>query len=435
MLTSVTTADRRARRAWWFVYGAWTIMTAQALLFIIRYGHATPVIDELDFIPAVDGEEPFWPWIWQLHNEHRFVLPRLIWLPLTQFTGSYRSGCFVSLAGVSAIALVMVRVARRLRGRLHVADAFFPVSLLHLGHWENLRMGYQLCFMLNLVFAALLLQTILTTNRDNMPRRGWQAGVWTLLLLSCGAVGLAFGPFTALWLVLLFAWVRWARPPLADRARAWRLLIPVILVPAYIAVYLQGFARPAHHADPIVVWGSLSEAAWQGLRSALQALSMAFGPAAIGLWPASAFVVGLALFESVIHLARAIVGKKDERPRSSGLLLFLGAVVFMAYGIGWGRSVFLMADGSPGDMGMSSRYGWIVWPALGAIYFQTLIDGSERLARWGPMVLFAIVVAMLPFNTGTGIWVGEKEKAAQAANSLGETGPFPDSPRLVSKSP
>ena len=42
--------------------------------------------------------------------------------------------------------LWLMRLAAQLRGRPHWADVFFPVSLLHLGHWENFLMGYQICF-------------------------------------------------------------------------------------------------------------------------------------------------------------------------------------------------------------------------------------------------------------------------------------------------
>src|SRR5262249_14424226 len=70
-------------------------------------------------------------------------------------------------------------------------------------HWENLRMGYQIVFMMNLAFAAILLRVIVLTNRANLLRRGVEAGLTTLLLLGCGAGGLAFGPFMAIWLVAL----------------------------------------------------------------------------------------------------------------------------------------------------------------------------------------------------------------------------------------
>lgn len=413
MLTSAATDERRARRTWWFVYGAWAVLSLQALIFVILYPHSGPIIDEWEFITAVTGEESFWPWLWKLHNEHRFPLPRLIWLPLTQWTGDFRAGCYVSLVAVCLFTLQMIRLAARMRGQLHFADAFFPLTLLHVGHWENLRMGYQIVFMMNLVLAGWLLQIILTTSRDNLLRRGVQGGIVTLLLLGCGAGGLAFGPFMAVWLAYLFLLIVCTKS--AGRRRAIALPMLAILFTVYIGLYLQGYHRPAHHRDPIETWGSQSAAAWQALRSAMQALSMAFGPGAIGLWPASAFIVGLVSFECIMHLARASIARVADRPRIVGLLLYFGAVLFMAFGIGWGRCVFLTADGQPGDMGFASRYCWIVWPGLAAIYFQWLLFGSKRQARWIPIVLFGITAAMLPFNVATGFIEGVKHQAYHAA--------------------
>ena len=411
MLTSTAASiDPAARRTFWFVYGLWAILTLQLLVFVVRYPHNGPLIDEWEFIPALMDEEPFWPWLWKLHNEHRFPLPRLIYYPLFKVTHDFRAGCYVSLLGISAFTLLMISTAKRLRGRLHFADAFFPITLLHTGHYENLVMGYQICFMMIAVFSGLLLRVIVLTDRTNLMRRGFEAGLATFLLLGCGAGGLAFAPFMAIWLIALVLWRLRARSHTEGRYLI-SLLILAVLMLVYIGLYLRGYARPEWHPDPVEVWGSHREAAWQSLRIALQALSMAFGPAAIGLWPVSALLICVIAFECALMLVRIIAFQIAERPRAAGLLLYLGAMAFMAMGIGWGRSGFLTADGRPGEMGLVSRYSWIMWPALAAIYFQWLIYGGKRFARWVPIVMFGIVTVMLPFNVATGFIEGEKHKA------------------------
>src|SRR5207248_513046 len=143
-------------------------------------------------------------------------------------------------------------------------------------------------------------------------------------------------------------------------------------------------------------------AALQALRSGFQAASMAFGPAAIGIWPASVLIISLIALESAIQLIRIGLSQPEERFRATGLLLFLAAVAFMSYGIGWGRCTFLADDGGPGGMGLSSRYGWIVWPGLGTLYFQWLIYGGNRVSHCAPIALLVITVIMLPFNVVTG---------------------------------
>ncbi|MCE9534032.1 MAG: hypothetical protein K8T89_23350 [Planctomycetes bacterium] len=408
MLTSTSAQDRAAKRTWWFVYGVWAALTLQALHFVIFFPTTGPIIDEWEFIPAVTQEEPFWPFLWKLHNEHRFPLPRLIWLPLTQFTKNFQTGCYISLIGMSLVTVLMIRTAAAVRGRLHFADAFFPISMLHLGHWENWRMGYQICFMLNLVLAAILLRIIVLTKRDRLGSRGIQAGVTTLLLLGCGAGGLAFGPFMALWLGALIYWLVRSSPNSGGWKQSSWLLVLAALIPVYVILYLQGFHRPGHHADPLEVWGSTSRAAWQALRSALQSLSMAFGPAGSfqpapeWIWTVFAVLICLIGFICVIHLLWALSKRPEVRPRTLGLLLYLSAMAFMAYGIGWGRCVFLTDDGKPGYMGLSSRYAWIMWPAIGAIYFIWLTAARAWLTRWIPIFMFVVVTLMLPFNIATG---------------------------------
>ncbi len=72
-MTSLVVTNRGYNRSTWrLVYGSWAILVLLNLMFIIRYSAPGPIIDEWDFISAVTGEEDFWPWMWQLHNEHRF---------------------------------------------------------------------------------------------------------------------------------------------------------------------------------------------------------------------------------------------------------------------------------------------------------------------------------------------------------------------------
>ena len=411
MLTSTpAVTDRHTRRTFRFVYGIWALMTLQALVFVVRYAHVDPIVDEWEFIPAFTGEEPYGPWLWKLHNEHRFPLPRLFWLPLTQLAGRFDVGCYVTLLSISLFTLFAIRLARQLRGRLHFADAFFPLSLLHTGHYENMQMGYQICFMLVIVLAGLLLWVILKTDRSNLLRRGVQAGFLTALLLGCGAGGLAFGPFMAIWMIAVAIWSLTAKPRAERKSSLFWVALLTAIIPVYIGFYLQGYHRPSHHDDPLAIWGSTTEAAWQAGRSALQALSMAFGPGAIGLWPYSAFAICLIAVECAILLVRVLIRSPEERPRALGILLFLGAVAFMAFGIGWGRCTFLTKEDLPGYMGLSSRYCWIMWPALGAIYYMGLIYGKDRWAKWAPIALFSALAAMLPFNVGTGYFEGEHHR-------------------------
>src|SRR5262249_55502982 len=152
------------------------------------------------FIPVLFGEKPIGPWLWELHNEHRFPLPRLIYVGLFRATGDLRAGCLVSLFGISLTAAGLMHLARRVRGRASLTDAVFPLLLIHVGQGENLYMGYQLAFMLTAALAAGLLAVIVwpspalahASGSDSF-RRGLLATLLGWLLLTCGAAGLAYG--------------------------------------------------------------------------------------------------------------------------------------------------------------------------------------------------------------------------------------------------
>src|SRR5438309_3316190 len=54
--------------------------------------------------------------------------------------GDFRIGMVANTLMLAGLCLAMILTARRIRGgQTRLADAFFPLALLHLGHWENMR--------------------------------------------------------------------------------------------------------------------------------------------------------------------------------------------------------------------------------------------------------------------------------------------------------
>jgi len=139
----------------------------------------------------------------------------------------------------------------------------------------------------------------------------------------------------------------------------------------------------------------------ESARVALEAQSMAFGPAATGLWPVIGLivlVVGIKVtFDLAIHIRRDL--------RFAGLLLYLGAGAAVAFGIGWGRSGFMY------DMGFAWRYGWITLPFLFAAYFTWLLRGG-RVAAYGSCALALVALVLAPVNAISGFLNAEKKVRA-----------------------
>ncbi|HSQ56300.1 MAG TPA: hypothetical protein VLM40_11220, partial [Gemmata sp.] len=252
----------------------WAAMSVCAAAFVFFFGSNAPWGDEWNFVPAVVNAEPTLPWLWEQHNEHRLPLTRAVYYLLFQLTHDFRAGMYAQVVLLSALSLALMKFAERLRGRPAWYDAFFPVSLLNLGHWENFIMGYQLFFVIFTVLPTGIIVVAIRTTRENAFRSGVVAGILLLLAMLSGAFGLALAPPVGLWLVYL-AVIVWRRDA------KWKALVLVGIVAvaaAYFIPYFDGYHRPAHHPE----FGKQQD------RERIPAmtgiiLSLAFGP---GLGPA-----------------------------------------------------------------------------------------------------------------------------------------------------
>jgi hypothetical protein len=403
--SATSRSDLRARV---LLFVVWLVMFAQGLVYVTRYALINPYVDEWAFIPVLFGERPVGPWLWELHNEHRFPLPRLIYVGLFRLSGDLRAGCLVSFLGISLLAAGLVRLARSIRGRSHPADAAFPLLLMHTGQGENLYMGYQMAFMMTTALAGTLLAVIVSTSWGQNPasapprpagaeagfcphasnhfRRGMQATILGWLLLTCGAAGLVYAVAAAAWIVLLIAFGRLS----PGQRLTLGLLVPI--TPIYVAAYFHGYVRPSHHPP--------SAGVIESARIGLEAQAMAFGPAATGMWPYIGILillVGLVVAFQTVYRAAG----RGLDPRFAGLFLFVGAAAAVAFGIGWGRSGFI------DDMGFAWRYGWITSPFVVATYFTWLLWGG-RVATYGPAAVALMALVLAPVNIASGFLNGEK---------------------------
>ena len=363
-------------------------MVLQALVFVVRHALTNHYVDEWEFMPALYGEEPALPWLWKLHNEHRFPLPRIVYLAMFWLTGDLRTGCYVSLAGMSALALGLMELSRRVRGRASLADAVFPLLLLQAGADENWYMGYQICFMLALVLACGQLAAMIGVTRENQFQRGVWVGLLGIASLMCGAAGVAYG-------AMALFWVGWQGIS-GDLSRPRRAVLVgfALVAPVYVALYRQGYRRPAHHPA--------SAGVYESIRVGLEAQSMALGPAATGVWPVIGIVLlalGVATFVWIIHNAWI---DRERRPAWTGLLAMLAGSAGLDFGIGWGRSGF------EDEMGFAWRYGWITLPGLVTMWFACLMNPAQKFVARMPALLAFGVLLMTPFNIASGFRDAEK---------------------------
>jgi uncharacterized membrane protein len=398
------------------VWLLWAGTLASLLVAIARDGRNIPFEEDWLMVGPMTGHESDLPsWLWSQNSEHRLPLPRLINLGLLRTTGDFRSTMLFDTLALAAVAAAMILVARRLRGgRTSVADGFFPLLLLHLGHWDNLVWGWQIQFVLPTVLACVLLLVIVA--RPTPPGYG-TAVVAALALIGLplsGANGLVFTPTLAAWLAYA-AWTRRRSPDSGRRAAAWLPAGAAVVAVVLCVVYFIGY-----EASP---WNQASPSTGATLATAAKFLALSLGPAASKRWLLCGSIAVLVFLVGFGLLIAAYRGNRDERLRILGLLAFFVAAMVLALAVGWGRAGRTAATGR-----MPTRYVLLAAPGLCAVYFTAMVVGRPRMARALPAVLAALLALLLPFNTRVGFerraWFGagfasfEQDLAAGAPGAL-----------------
>jgi len=103
------------------------------------YGYNVPWREDWVMVPALTGNEPhLLGWLWAQTMEHRTLILRTVYLTILWKTdGDFRVGMITDVLLLGTLSLAMILTARRIRGgHTRLADGFFPLVFLHLGHAE-----------------------------------------------------------------------------------------------------------------------------------------------------------------------------------------------------------------------------------------------------------------------------------------------------------
>jgi len=362
----------------------WLFMTVAGLGLVARYGSNVPSWDEWDIVPTMTGVQPITlEWLWSQHNEHRIPVPRLVMLALFRIFGDdFRIGMYLNVLLMAALALGLIYVARRIRGRTALVDIYFPLILLNFSHSVNFLWGWQVEFAVSTALAGGVLLIIAASGRR--PTMAALVGVWLLLLLlvGCGAHGVALVPAIACWLG--YCGVVRMRSGEPNARRDGSLIVAMGLSAiAMAALYFVGFNRVPYHPskrNPLRI-----------LPASIKFLTAGFGTAVRPLWPLSGhFAVGLLLM-GLATLAIVARVRPAERYRATGLLAFLGAMGSLALGLGMGRDAF------------EPRYIILSVPALCCIFLSFVAFDPLKISKYGTIAMFLSSVLLLWSNTGWGI--------------------------------
>jgi dolichol-phosphate mannosyltransferase len=375
-----------------FVRSVWLIMTAIALVCIIKFGRNIPLAEDWFFVPQITGVQSDLPsWLWEPNNEHRIPLPKImLYSSIKILNNDFRAGMYLNLIFLSAISLLMIFTAQKLRhGNSSYNDAFFPIIIMHIGHWPNIVWGWQFSFVLPMVLSSACLIIIV---RDEIVTSLLSVKIFVISLVAltlCGANGLIFVPFLIVWIIFML-FLSPHKKELPKKNKIY-LIVSAIITIILFCIYFIGLERPS--------WIPTNPGLRETLKTSAQFIAIAFGPAALKNWRIfSVFLIFLSIITGFWALYKYIKNNTKEKITHVGICLFFIAVVIFTFALGYGRAGTI-------ENGMPYRYALPSVPLLLIIYFIWELHKS-KVGRFINTLLFLIALFILPLNIKAGLFWG-----------------------------
>src|SRR5579862_199425 len=230
--------------------GALTV--ALALYIVITTYSSLPYWDGWTQIEvAANGRSPLSPaWLWEQHNEHRLVIPKLFLAVDLLFFRARQAFLLTSIFVIQLMHLMLLSWSMRAlggwKGTLWRAGTGVAAFCLFCPtQSENLTWGFQVCFVLPPFFATLSFVALLLYGRET--RQGEAARAPRFLLLSIlaafgAAYSLAAGSLVWPLLVAEAAFLRLGRRILCMLSAAGAISI---------GLYAWHYAKPEGHGSPL----------------------------------------------------------------------------------------------------------------------------------------------------------------------------------------
>ena len=384
-----------------FVLVVFAAMLAAAHVFVARYSSTVPLWDDLEWAPYIHASSHIpGDWWWSPFNEHRIPLPRVFFLGLMYVWHDFRSGMFFDVYLLGAVALAMILVARKLRGRTSYSDAFFPLLWLTWGNYENLLMMHQISLIVPSAITCVLLLMFTASPKPPTWKQSLVIGLCLFSLPLCGAPGLTPAPAIVLWL-LYVGWERMRSDEPGARRSGVILVSSAVATMALIAFYFYDFDNPrteSYSRDPV-----------DALRQGLMFLSLGFGPAAREYWPLSGWVTAAILLLTLAMLGMVFKSRPQERYRVAGLLAIGVGIVSMALATGIARG------GGFEYAAFAGRYVTLPSPILCCVYFAFCIYGPAALGRIVRVSLYSILLLLVFYNVKAGSDYGSRRAELTAS--------------------
>lgn len=400
--------DRKIKIAVWGI-GLGTVLLAFAC--IGYYTTPIPLAEDWNLVAPLTGNETnLLAWLWEQNNEHRLPFPRLIMLGLLHLSqGDFRVGMVFNVLTLALLSIAAILTAQKLRQKASYADAFFPLLFLNLGHWENLFWTWQIGFVFPTAIACGTMLLILwQPTLISLPF--WVSFCLAAIILPlCGANGLIFTPFLAIWCGYC-GWIHYQRQHLFSGILLWGSgAIAVILTLLYFAAYQKPSWIPP---NPGII---------PSIATTISFLGMGFGSIARSIWWLFGLTaVGLLILVYIL-VGRAILQLTgSERQRAIALLIFLGNLTLLALAMGWGRAALVPS------VEMPMRYALLaaIFPFIAFFSWQLYGITAHRhtlLLLFTCTFLFLFPLNSLMGYRGWGSWYIEGMQAIQNDIQTGVT--------------
>jgi hypothetical protein len=366
------------------VAAIWAAMLVAALGLVRTYGTRTlPKADEL-WVLYEAGPGIHISWLWATWAEHRIPLAKLIWKAVLQLTRyDFRAGDFLTVLTLAAAAFAMIWTAKRIRGRVILADAFFAFALLNFGQAQTFLWWWQINHVLAPVTASMILALLMIKANSLQRSDVALIGACLVLFVLCGPGGLPYAVALAFWLLL------WG---IAHRRHLFLASSMAIVALALVGFYFVDYKPyfPVNDPPTISSWAPSPGLIASGI-ACLQILGLSLGTATkpYAVWSGIA-VLGFAVITGATLIGMWIK-KPAERWRVFGLTALLTAQAALVAVIASSRA------GMGLDYIYQGHYLTVAAPALCCLYFVWEIRGG----RLGQSMQFGMITALavlVPLN-------------------------------------
>jgi hypothetical protein len=375
-----------------FVWLVWAASTFIPIYTTSIYGTRLPFSDDWNLVPIITRHDPMsLAWLWAQHNEHRIVIPKLVFIILYRATNAdFRSVVYVNIFLLSFLSAASILVLRSVRGRTLYFDAFYPLFLMHLGQFAFFW-GFELQFTLVTTLVCLISIVFIYSGPTLNSSASILAGSFLILLPVSGGNGLLYVPGIAVWMVIratcrvgglagqgnpVMRFVRVGSPsPAARRAQIIMLGSAAASIAISIA-YFAGYKRISRPAPDIL----------HLMSQTLHVLGAGFGQLPDGFWPL--FGVASAILVAASFAYAVLVGSNRQqspmlRCRTIDIAAFMIAFMPVALGVAFGR-------GGQASFAIS-HYATLALPILYWSFMSWNLGMSRLPAKFIQAVLCAIM--------------------------------------------